>query len=406
MSRNIHPHAEYLEFDRITELDGVRGFALAMVLWLHCFLVNPTSVVARLANSIGGSMFISLDLFFVLSGFLITGILIRTRESPHRARNFYVRRVLRIFPAYYLVLIFIFLIYPMFYAPLRQTHAEKESIYFFFYVQNLRYTWTGGRPAWPGLEHLWSMAVEEQFYLLWPIIVWCTPPNMVARLCAGVIAASVAIKLALLAVGATVNQVYLPTYCRLEGLAAGAGLAALWLTHGVRRTPRWLNVVGLTTTICLLWLIFRKSGTKVNPKDLVAHTITATGAFSWMIFAAVTSSPDAAIRRFFRNKVLCFLGRYSYGIYLLHYVVYWQVKYFVLDALGSKPNGDNPSAIIAGIAIIAITIALALVMYHIYEAPVLRLKRFFTSSSAPLAARHSQSRTNLAAETSTSQVPP
>jgi peptidoglycan/LPS O-acetylase OafA/YrhL len=123
--------AEFLELDRITELDGVRGLALLMVLWLHCFLLYPNSILARLANSIGGSMFISLDLFFVLSGFLITGILIRTRESPHHVRNFYVRRVLRIFPAYYLVLIFIFVLYPMFYAPLRDSHAEKDAIYFF-----------------------------------------------------------------------------------------------------------------------------------------------------------------------------------------------------------------------------------------------------------------------------------
>lgn len=382
-STHAAPRAEFLELDRITELDGVRGFALVMVLWLHCFLVNPTNVVARLANSIGGSMFISLDLFFVLSGFLITGILIRTRDVPKRARNFYVRRVLRIFPAYYFVLIFIFLLYPLFYAPLRQALKVEESVYFIFYVQNLWHAWTNSDPSWVGLDHLWSMAVEEQFYLLWPLVVWRTPPALLARVCAWIFLVSVVVKLVLLGTGATVREVYLPTYCRLEGLAAGAGLAALLYTHGVRRTPSWLKAAGLIATAALLFLIFRTSGSKVSPLNMSAHVVVATVAFSWMIFATVTARPDAIIRRFFRNSVLRFLGRYSYGIYLLHWVVYWQIKYFVLDVLGSEPNTDNTSAIIAGIAIVAVTIVLALVMYHTFEAPVLRLKRFFTSVRAP-----------------------
>jgi peptidoglycan/LPS O-acetylase OafA/YrhL len=372
--------AEFLELDRIIELDGIRGLALVMVLWLHCFLLEPTSLIIRLANSIGGSMFIALDLFFVLSGFLITGILIRTRDVPRRARNFYVRRALRIFPAYYFVILFIFVIYPVFYGPLDQVLDRREAIYYVFYIQNLWHAWTEIKPSWPGLQHLWSMAVEEQFYLLWPLVVWKTPPAQLVRVCAWVFVVSVTLKFVLIANGASVYEVYLPTYTRVEGLAAGAGLAALWYTHGIRTTPNWLRLAGIVATLALLFLIFRKSGSKVSPLNMSLHVVSSTVAFAWMIFATVSARPGAAIRHFFRNRMLRFLGRYSYGIYLLHWVVYWQIKYFVLDAMGMEPNMDNWSAIVAGVAIVLATVALAFVMYHTLELPLLRLKRFFTSS--------------------------
>ncbi len=379
-------HPEFLELDRITELDGVRGLALVMVLWLHCFLVVPSNLLFKLLNSIGGSMFIAIDLFFVLSGFLITGILIRTRDKPRRARNFYARRVLRIFPAYYFTLILIFLLYPIFYAPLREAPIEGDAVYFFLYVQNWLFAWREAGSAWPGLNHLWSMAIEEQFYLLWPLVVWYTPPAKLARVCAWIFGLAIALKLALLASGASLYQVYLPTYSRLEGLAAGAGVAALWHIHGVHRTPPWLRLAGLTATLCLLALMFRTHTAKAdNATDIVAHTLTSTVAFAWMIYASVTADPRALVRRFFRHRVLRFLGRYSYGIYLLHYVVYWQIKYFVLDVFKSQLGAA--ASVLAGILIVATTIVLALAMYRFLEEPALRLKRYFTSASVPAAAK-------------------
>jgi peptidoglycan/LPS O-acetylase OafA/YrhL len=218
--------------------------------------------------------------------------------------------------------------------------------------------------------------------LLWPLLVWKTPPAQLARVCAWVFIVSVSLKFVLVANGASVYEVYLPTYCRVEGLAAGAGLAALWYTHGIRRTPSWLRLAGIVATLALLFLIFRKSGSKVSPLNMSLHVVTSTVAFAWMIFATVSARPDAAIRHFFRYRVLRFLGRYSYGIYLLHWVIYWQIKYFVLDALGMEPNMDNWSAIVAGVAIVLATIAAAFVMYHALELPLLRLKRYFTSGSS------------------------
>ena len=350
-----------------------------MVLWIHCFLLKPTNVFAKLANSIGGSMFISIDLFFVLSGFLITGILIRTHDTSRRGRNFYARRFLRIFPAYYFTLVFVIFIYPLFYAPVREAKLEQEAIYYFLYVQNFR----GEPAAWPGLDHLWSMAVEEQFYLLWPLVVWHTPREKLARLCAWIFALAITFKLGLLAAGVPYHLLFLPTYSRVEGVVAGAGLAAMWQIHGIRRSPAWLRSAGLIATVCLVVLMFQTHKTKlISAPNIVAHTIAATIAFAWMIYACVTAQPDAPIRRFFRNRVLIFLGTYSYGIYLLHWVVYWQTKIFLMGVLENR-IGANAASTVAGVVVVGVTILLALAMYRVIEEPALRLKRFFTSARAP-----------------------
>jgi len=226
-------------------LDGLRGIAILLVL-AHGFDVIQTrggpGHDVDLVLDVG---WIGVQLFFVLSGFLITGILLDTRSSPHYFRKFWVRRALRIFPLYYGVL----LVAALF---------GHGSIYLWTYTNNFATAFGHGDPTFP---HFWSLAVEEQFYLLWPLVVW-----LVAR--RGVVALSVA--LSALAIASRIyarhrwgyEAAYEFTPCRMDALAIGAGTAALirsdrWRRFVANRNAAGLGIIG--------GVIIRWSGTSCAP---------------------------------------------------------------------------------------------------------------------------------------------
>ena len=175
MSALMSASTEVSSRKHIPALDGVRAVAVLLVICFHfwqVFTYGPYSLVGKIA--MWGQT--GVDLFFVLSGFLITGILLDTKGSPSFLRNFYARRILRIFPLYYATLLTIYLIGPLFrwsaWVP------ENQSLWFWTYLQNLPMTFAPGHVAGP--EHFWSLAVEEQFYMVWPFLVLRLDPQTIA----------------------------------------------------------------------------------------------------------------------------------------------------------------------------------------------------------------------------------
>src|ERR1035441_8464452 len=152
-------------------LDGLRGVAILAVFFYH-FAGGQSSrnIFVQIWSGVAGIGWMGVDLFFVLSGFLITGILFDTAHKQAKVRNFYARRSLRIFPLYYGVLLVFLLLTPV--LPL---HWRPGHLLYFFYLSNVMPILTPGLSS-PGpkmvVGHLWSLAVEEQFYLIWPFIVW------------------------------------------------------------------------------------------------------------------------------------------------------------------------------------------------------------------------------------------
>jgi peptidoglycan/LPS O-acetylase OafA/YrhL len=142
-------------------LDGLRGIAILLVVLFHNFRAFNYFFFGWLG----------VDLFFVLSGFLITDILLNTVGSPHFLRNFFMRRMLRIFPLYYLVLIIFFIAFPLLglYKQELQFYQDHQS-WFWFYLQNWLLS-TDSSPRGGALDHFWSLAIEEQFYIIWPLII-------------------------------------------------------------------------------------------------------------------------------------------------------------------------------------------------------------------------------------------
>ena len=231
-----------------TELEGVRGYAFLLVFFAHYtypLMVHhnrwtfPFRVLVDLA-------WVAVPVFFVLSGFLITGILLRTRERQRFFRVFYARRAIRVFPLYYLIVLSMGLIGI-------SLHNDMEGYWTnLFYVQNLwpahvnlmRGIWIHGVQV--ELGHFWSLAIEEQFYLVWPVVIWfCRSRRSLLTVLFGLIAAATLFRCFAAHFGLTPQQAYFLTFTRADAIVLGA-LMAVW--RGERMYER-LERIALPTLL-------------------------------------------------------------------------------------------------------------------------------------------------------------
>jgi len=215
-------------------LDGLRGVAIIAVLFRHsAYIFQAHGPLTRWFVPILQFGNWGVDLFFVLSGFLITGILMDTREALNRELSFYGRRILRIFPVYYLALFFFLLLEH--YSPWAKMALNLESRAdhwcYLLYFQNWLPLWHHGDYPESIISHFWSLAVEEQFYLVWPAIVWYLSPRAIIRLCAIALAAVFLARLGLVVHYGTGIWVYADDYPgrrTLCGIGSGSDVCPLW----------------------------------------------------------------------------------------------------------------------------------------------------------------------------------
>src|SRR4051812_22693033 len=237
----------------IPSLDGVRGLAIAIVLVHNAtFILHGNhATLPKVAAAVAAAGWLGVQLFFVLSGFLITGILFDTRTRPQFFRTFYARRTLRIFPLYYVFLAGALFIVPLL-ANVADWHATAWRNQFFFWTYTSNWANPFGHDI-PGLSHFWSLAVEEQFYLLWPVIVFLGSPRFLLRLCAGLVAVTPFVRLGLRLSGFAPLAGYEFTIARWDALAAGA-LLAICLRDDRMRTllPRYMKAIAITAGAVLL----------------------------------------------------------------------------------------------------------------------------------------------------------
>jgi peptidoglycan/LPS O-acetylase OafA/YrhL len=355
-------------------LDGLRGVAIALVLASHC-VVTPASGslgwVVRNAVSIG---WVGVDLFFALSGYLITGILLRTRERPHYFRNFYIRRCLRIVPLY-LVLVAGVLAS----APLLPFGATGPVWPFLTYTSNFwlvfnRLGWLPVPAGYPPLAHVWSLAIEEQFYLVFPLIVFLLDRRRLRATLWAVVALSPLARLAINALIAS-GQSYFITFGRLDALAMGA-LIALGLHQktsiAASSAQRLMWLAGVLTTLAgLLWLTGQTSFHK--PFFNLAGLTVVDGAAALIVLAAVIR-PVGLLGSLLHAKAIVGLGRISYGVYIIHYPVLLLTE----RCLSMPPGlGGWLGPLLHAVVSIGVTLLLAGVSWRFLEQPVLQLKRAF-----------------------------
>lgn len=353
----------------IPQFDGLRGVAVLMVLITHSGFLELLPHAGMLKYA-GYSV---LDSYFVLSGFLITGILLDSKGSEHYFRNFYARRAVRIWPLYYLVLFLVFVVEPLFVPVMRPTVASTWPA-FAFYVQNLIY-----HGAYPfGLDPTWSLAVEEQFYITWPLLIFFLKKRTVTILLFSLFVVSLSLRLAFYFQGAESGFVHQYTFTRLDGITFGS-LAALWLRSPSCTPVRWrarsyqFLFIGAAGTLLARMVMHRNS-------SVVSYTFLGllyTGLVGLLLISDVRSS---VLGRIFSVRWLRYVGRISYGSYLLHYplFIFWARFINSHNFLPSNPVARNLLAF--GGQILMATAAGA-ISWHLFEKPILRLKERFPSGS-------------------------
>lgn len=362
-------------------LDGLRGLAVLSVMAFHFSLFSniPGSTSATfLWHSVAGMGWIGVDLFFVLSGFLITGILYDSKASASYFRVFYARRALRIFPLYYGVLALFFVVLPML-APGAQAVRENASdqVWYWTHLANVQIALRGDWSAIsPYVAHFWSLAVEEQFYLVWPIAVLLLSGRQLIRFCAAIIIFSLLFRIYLFASGASIAAFVL-TPARMDTLAFGAALAIACrdaaLYAQLRRFARPTAIVSaLALCVIALW----RGG--LDKHDVVTSTIgfTALGAlFSIAIFFALMVRRTSRYHLALSSRGLRFFGKYSYALYIFHQPVALVLTGIGLPVALTRVGATGFVAQIFYVVMAtSLSVGLALLSWNVYEKQFLKLK--------------------------------
>ena len=369
-------------------LDGLRALAILMVFAYHCVFFIP-GVSAMKWGWVG------VDLFFVLSGFLITGILFDTLHQPRFFRDFYVRRALRIFPLFYGFWILFLLLTPLLHSIVK-IGWNNYSWFGVFYLGNFfqsgairgihpdPFALTITTASHPSVRlvsanHLWSLAVEEQFYFVWPMVVWFVRSRRtLLRICFATIVFVPLLRWFLYLhlshelIGA--SFLYRNTFTRMDDLLVGAALA-LWLRGpavslpSIRKGYAGLFAVPLLAlTLLMISSLNRWPSDNENPiVNTIGFSLIALISASLLLAAIDVATPFS---RILNTRPLISIGRLSYGIYFFHI--------FVIQVLSGRSMGilnkSHHLAPLVAIISFAITYALAWLSFRFFESPFLRLK--------------------------------
>ncbi len=329
--------------------------------------------------SLGHTGWLGVEVFFALSGFLITRILLKSRHAPagEYFGTFYYRRALRIFPLYFGVLALMWFIAHAF-SGFNAEGASRfldQQWWFWLHAANMSREFHGANV--PALEfgvfeltHFWTLAVEEHFYLFWPLLVYALPIRWLVRVGVALIVLSVALRSGLVHTDLPWLSALLATPKYLAGLAIG-GLAAVWLQ--ARGAVQTLSSARRGAVLFAVLLCLAYAATPTAIRGPAFRTLVTLFAALSAAFAAVwvTTAPGGPMARFLSNRVLVTYGKYSYGIYVFHYLCGPLTR----DVDLARWPGGYTVGMFLYIALYALLpLLVAMVSYRYWETPWLRLK--------------------------------
>ena len=378
---------------RFPALDGVRALAILMVFVLHYGGGSRGGRWMEALNTVRLRGWMGVDLFFVLSGFLITGVLYDTREDSHFFKRFYARRALRIFPAFYLAAAVVLLLTPVFQYQWRLGQlpmlvylgnipaAFDDSLYKVVSANHFR--------AQLVLTHLWSVCVEEQFYLLWPLVVWLVRDRIrLLWMAGGISVLSLGLRVVMLFFSQGPIAVNLISYTlpfRMDALLVGGMLALLLRGESAERWQgacKWLLLV----TGSLVGGIFVLSPAANSPWllsiGLTLIALAGAGLIGWALKRGTLAE------RLLRLRPLRVLGRYSYGFYIYH-LIWSKAWVYVGERLAEVMHSGAMARILTTLLNFGVTFLVAKLSYDWFEVHWLRQKVHFAYDAETSAQRDS-----------------
>lgn len=352
-----------MKISYIKELDGVRGIAALMVMFFHFFFRLETNdaffLTVRKFSYFGET---GVSMFFVLSGFLITRILINTRQSERFFYHFYLRRSLRIFPLYYLFLVVYYFLFPL----VKQVPYDPFSMQavYWIYMQDfaLTFNWSSEGPT-----HFWSLAIEEHFYLFWPLLVYYLDNKKITYIISGIIITS------LITRGLLISNNYeyrFFTFSRIDELAMGALLAILEAKgklKQVKQNKQRFLLLFILSAIPLLLFWQDLTGESGNSFFKLTRFLIIGFAYFSFIGFIITASRSLYINRALRSLPLLYTGKVSYGLYVYHPICFWLTKQVV------KTGNHGLDMIVCFTS----TYIVASCSYYLFEKRFLNLKKYF-----------------------------
>jgi peptidoglycan/LPS O-acetylase OafA/YrhL len=359
-------------------LDAVRGLSMLMVAVYHMTFIRPTNAFESGIVFVMQGLWVSVDIFFALSSFLITGILLDSVHKPGYFKKFWARRSLRVFPLYFLIVIFSLLILPYLNHPKMSNFGriKGDEWYYWFYLQNIPIAWGGFRHAI--LDVTWTLAIEEQFYLIWPFVILLVPRARLPMALAALFVISLTARMIMLGAGIHTVAAYVSTITRLEPLICGAAVALFIRDYkgavDLNWVARLLMLFGYG--ICLIVMLVHGFSDWDDKIILgIPTSLIGIGAAGLVLLGYAGGKGSG----FLNSKILQLSGKYSYAMYLFHLPLRGLVRDVLMpiERWPTYPGGQIVAQLIYYALSLSLTFFCAAACFHIFEQQFLRLKKYF-----------------------------
>lgn len=365
--------------NRVADLDGVRGIAIWMVMLMHVYYAFPNSpgalsFVPKPAMQVLSHGWLGVDLFFILSGFLITGILLGSKSRPHYFRNFYARRVLRIMPLYFAVIFVWSFFYRGYGRYFLLSSVFCANLARLFHIQHAH-----------GPATLWSLAVEEHFYLLWPLIVLLLSERALAITAGAIFVTTPILRGIFAAHGMNPELMYDLSWFRFDGLAAGA-LLAIWARSAFAGKRDGVRIALLLAAACIVLTIAGVPFGLLGSATPAAVALRYTQAYLLFgaLFVLIVAFRGTVWTSPLRWRFLQISGALSYCLYLIHHSVGDGYEY-LLERSGVplvSYVGPSGAVMVRAVVMLGVSFVIALLSRKYLEEPFLSLKERFTQAGA------------------------